>query len=388
MNIYVNGKIILENTILENHIVQADKKIKRICHASDYSIKAHDTVIDLQGYYMSPGFVNVHIHGSNGHDTMDGSNKALRGISSILPHSGVTSYLATTMTMEKELIYQALSCVQKFIRGDHHRGAELLGVHAEGPFISEQYKGAQNPKFIEPPTYKFYEPFYDIIKLITLAPEKDENFKFASTLKAQHKNIILSIGHSSATYDIAHKAFEHNYNHITHLFNAMTGLHHREPGIVGAAFTHNFYTELIADNVHVRPELYEMIVKNIGKDYLILITDAMCAACLSPGIYALGGQEVIVDDKSARLKTGALAGSILTMNQAIKNIYNNTSLNLYEAVNLASKNPATELGLYDRIGSIAVNKDADFVIFDDAFIIHQTYCKGQLAYSKEEHHAT
>ncbi|MBN2899462.1 MAG: N-acetylglucosamine-6-phosphate deacetylase [Clostridia bacterium] len=387
MNIYINGKIILENDILENHILVADHKIQKICPVESYDIHEKDKVIDLDGHYLSPGFINVHIHGSNGYDTMDATQEAMEAIAAVLPASGVTSFLATTMTMPKENIYKALQCAKNFMADPSNKGAELLGIHAEGPFISAQYKGAQDPQYILAPDYKFYEPFYDIIKIITLAPESDLDFDFAKALHEKHPEIVLSIGHSSANYEKAMEAFSHGIRHITHLFNAMTGLHHRNPGIVGAALTEDFYTELIADNIHVRPELYKMLLKAKGKDHLILITDAMCAACLKPGLYELGGQEVIVDETSARLHSGVLAGSILTMDQALRNIHDYTSLTLYETVNLATKNPAEELGLYHQLGSIDIGKDADLVVFDDQFTIKQTYCKGQLTYLKEDTNA-
>jgi len=388
MNVYINGRILMENHILEGHVLIADNTIRDIIPATSYKQSPEDNVIDLKGHFLGPGFVDVHIHGASGFDTMDGTTEAFHEISKILPHTGVTSYLAATMTMAKSAIHQSLNCAQTIIENDNQKGARLIGIHAEGPFVSEKYKGAQNPEFIEAPSYEFYQPYYDIIKLITIAPEEDADYKFANTLHTHHEGVVLSIGHSSATYDTAIEAFKNGYRHITHLFNAMTGLHHREPGIVGAALTEDFYTEIIADNVHVRPELYKLVLKAKGKDRIILITDAMCAAHLSPGEYELGGQAVIVDKESARLTSGVLAGSVLSMNTAIKNFYDHTDLSVYEAINLASKNPAEELGLYDRIGSIAVNKDADFVVLDDDFIIYETYCKGQLAYSKEESNAT
>lgn len=388
MKIYKNSKIILEDGILENHILIADHKIRKICLDHEYTQKESDVVIDLKGHYLSPGFVNLHIHGSNGHDAMDGSKKAIDAISSILPHSGVTAYMPTTMTMSKDRIDKSLNSIQTVMNQEKQHGAEVLGVHLEGPFISEDFKGAQDPQFIETPTYDLYKPYYDIIKLITVAPEKDHDYNFAKKVKINYPNMVLSIGHSSASYEIALEAFHNGFSHITHLFNAMTGLHHRKPGIVGAALTEDFYTELIADNIHVRPELYKLILKAKGKDHLVLITDAMCAACLSPGEYELGGQAVIVDQTSARLHSGVLAGSILTMEKAISNFYTYTDLQLHEVVNLATKNPAQELGLYHRIGSIAENKDADLVVFDRSFNICQTYCKGQLVYSKEEIHAS
>ena len=383
MNVYINGSIICPEGILENHVVIASDKIQAIIPKDTYIKEDHHQVIDLKGNYLSPGFIDVHIHGAGGYDTMDGSLESFNEISRLLPSSGVTAFLSATMTMSKDRIHQSLSCAKDIIEGGHHVGAELLGIHAEGPFISEKYKGAQNPDFIEAPHYDFYKPYYDIIKLITIAPETDHGHEFAKNIHSHHSNIVLSIGHSEATFDEAVRAFESGYKHVTHLFNAMTGLHHREPGIVGAALIEDFYTEVIADNVHMRPELYPLIVKAKGKDRIILITDAMCAACLSPGEYSLGGQKVIVDEKSARLTSGALAGSILRMNQGIKNFYTHGRLALHEAVNLASKNPAEELGLYHKIGSITPGKDADLIIMSEDLAILQTYCKGQLVYSAD-----
>lgn len=388
MKLYKNGKIILADKILDNHILIADHKIRKICTDRDYHPTEEDVIIDLEGNYLSPGFIDVHIHGANGFDTMDGTRESLNEISTILPASGVTSYLATTMTMPKTQIHQSLDCAKDIIMNNTHRGAELLGIHAEGPFISLTYKGAQNPQYIEPPTYEFYAPYYDIIKLITLAPEEDSSFNFTKITKAKHKDIVLSIGHSNADYDTSLSAFHHGFTHVTHLFNAMTGLHHREPGVVGAALTEDFYTEIIADTVHVRPELYKLLLKAKGKDHIILVTDAMCAACLSPGDYELGGQKVIVDASSARLSSGVLAGSILRMNKGIKNFLDYTDLTLYEAINLATKNPAQELGLYNRIGSIDIDKDADLLVIDEHLEIQATYCKGKLSYSKEDTNAS
>lgn len=388
MKVYKNGKILLENKIIENHIVIASDIILEIRPGANFVPLPEHEIVDLKGHYLAPGFVDVHIHGSNGFDTMDGTMEGLKEISKALPSSGVTSYLATTMSMPKESTHLVLKQAQALIKNQNHQGAELLGIHVEGPFIADKCKGAQNPNFIEVPDYDFYTPYYDVIKLITLAPETDTNYGFTKKINQQHHDIILSIGHSNATYDQAVEAFDHGFKHISHLFNGMSGLHHREPGVVGAALIKDFYTEIIADNIHIRPELYSLILKAKGKHHIILITDAMCAACLEPGEYKLGGQKVIVDNNSARLESGVLAGSILRMNKAIKNFYKHTNLTIWEAINLATKNPAEQLGLYHRIGSIEVHKDADFVVFDDSFNIQKTFCKGQLTYSKEDVHGT
>lgn len=381
MKAIINGKIITPDNVLYNKVVIFDEKIKEILDESQFreqinSGKFKDMeVIDVQGNYISPGFIDIHIHGSGGYDTMDGEIEDLKAISKAIAKNGVTGFLPTTMTMSKEKIYKALDSIECCMKLNF-QGARVLGAHLEGPFINEKYKGAQKKDYIIKADYKFIENFKDIIKIITLAPEKDENLNFVRQIK-ENTGIILSIGHSNATYEEAMEAIDMGISSATHTFNAMTPFNHRQPGIVGAIFNSDIYCEIIADTIHVHPGIFNTLAKIKGKDRLILITDSMRAGCLKDGISELGGQKVIVKNSSARLEDGTLAGSILTLNKAIKNYMNNTDLKIYEVVNMASLNPAKILGIGNKVGSIEVGKDADITIFDNDFNIEQTIIRGE-----------
>ena len=319
-----------------------------------------------------------HIHGSGGYDVMDGTLEAIDGISCAVIKNGVTGFLPTTMTMSKEKIYAALESV-RVAMSSKAKGAKVLGAHMEGPFINKKYKGAQPENFIIKPNYKFIENYTDVLKLITLAPEMDENLEFIKETR-QKTNIILSIGHSSAEYEEAMKAIEHGITHATHTFNAMSPLNHRKPGIVGAAFNSDIYCEVIADNIHVHPAIFKTLKKIKGKERLILITDSMRAGCLKDGISELGGQKVIVKDNSARLEDGTLAGSVLKLNKGIKNFMDNSGMDICDAIGLVSINPARELGLDKIKGSLEKGKFADIVILDEEFNIKQTIVEGKTFY--------
>lgn len=374
MKCIVNGKIILKDRIIEGKNLIFDTKIQDI---SD-SIPENCEIIDAKGNYVSPGLIDIHIHGNGGEDTMNGTDKAIETMSSYVAKNGVTGFLPTTMTMGKNDIYTALETVRR-AKTRKLNGAQVLGSHVEGPFINEEYKGAQNKKFIAVPEFSFIKDYSDVIKVITIAPEKDENFDFIKAVK-RSTDILISMGHSKATFEEANKAVDAGVGSVTHLFNAQTGLNHREPGIVGTALTRDIYTEIIADTIHVNKGLFQFVVNNKGKDKLILITDSMEAGGLEDGIYSLGGQKVIVKDKAARLENGALAGSVSAMNDMVNNFYKNTDLTIVEAINLASKNPAQAIGLYDRKGSIEVGKDADIAIFDENMRCKMTICTGDIVY--------
>ncbi|MFL6518034.1 MAG: N-acetylglucosamine-6-phosphate deacetylase, partial [Bacillus sp. (in: firmicutes)] len=224
---------------------------------------------------------------------------------------------------------------------------------------------------------------YETIKLVTLAPERPHGLEMIRYLK--EKGIIASIGHSDATYEEVNEAIDAGANHVTHLYNQMRGLHHREPGVVGAAFLREeLKAEIIVDGVHSRPEMVNLAFKQKRSDGLILITDSMRAKCLKNGMYELGGQEVIVQDGKAVLEDGTLAGSILRLGQAVKNIISYTGCSLEDAIEMASANPAKQLNIYDRKGSIALGKDADIVILDEAMEVYMTLCRGVLAFKREE----
>lgn len=376
----INGKIICEDSIVENKVLIFKEKIIGILDLEEIDRYNNIDLIDVKGKFISPGFIDIHIHGSGGSDTMDGTIESIRNISLAIAETGVTGFLATTMTMDRDSIYRALDTVRQAIDLDIP-GAKVLGAHMEGPFINEKYKGAQNAKYILKPDFDFIKDYLNIIKIITLAPEMDEGYAFIEKMK-DHSNIVLSIGHSNATYDEAKEAIASGIRHATHLFNAMTPMHHRDPGIVGAVFNSNITCELIADKIHVHPAIFQLLIDIKGIENLVLITDSMRAGCMKDGIYELGGQKVIVKAGSARLENNTLAGSILTLNKAVKNILENTNIKLYEAIKLVTLNPAKLIGIDKNKGSLNIGKDADITVFDEDLNIYLTVVEGKVVFNK------
>jgi N-acetylglucosamine-6-phosphate deacetylase len=259
-------------------------------------------------------------------------------------------------------------------------GAQVLGAHMEGPFINVQFKGAQNPEYILAPSWELIEPYKDVIKLVTLAPEVDGALECITKLKEHH--IVVSMGHSAATYEEAMAGVNAGISHCTHLFNAMTGVHHRNPGVASVALASDVNCEIITDMIHVHPGLFELVRKAKGIDKIILITDCMEAGGMVDGTYALGEQPVFVKEGAARLKDGTLAGSILNLNQGLYNFFRNTKAKLYEVFWTASLNPAKELKMDDVKGSIAVGKDADFSLMNEHLEVQATYILGKCVYRK------
>ncbi|GAB6098691.1 N-acetylglucosamine-6-phosphate deacetylase [Halanaerocella petrolearia] len=374
----INGKIITQDQILNNKILVFDKQIIEIIDEEKLDKYDNLSLIDAQGDYIAPGFIDLHIHGAKGCDTMDGTMKAITDISNTIAQTGVTNFLATTMTMDQQAIYQALDVIKKAMKEDLS-GANILGAHLEGPFINEEYKGAQNDEYIREPNYQFIKDYLDIIKMITLAPESDSGYEFID--KVKQEDIVLSIGHSNASYDQALEAIDRGIGHATHTFNAMSSFHHRNPGVVGAIFNSDITCDVIADKIHVHPDNFQLLLDIKGQDRISLITDSMRAGCMKNGLYELGGQKVTVKNGSARLEDGTLAGSILTLNQALKNFKDYTELDLIEVVKLVSLNQAQILGIANNKGSIEVGKDADITIFDNQFDIKETIVEGEVVYS-------
>lgn len=375
MKAIINGKILTENNIIEDKILLFDDKIIGFCDQVEENIET----IDAKGLYVSPGLIDIHVHGSCNCDVMDKSVTSIKTIGNGIKANGVTSFLPTTMTMSKEDIYEALDTIRESINIKYD-GAQILGAHLEGPFINSKYKGAQSDKFIQPPNFPFIEEYVDVIKIISYAPEVDNNFNFTKEIKDK-TDITLSIAHTNATYEEAKLAIKFGASNITHLFNAMTPLNHRELGVVGAALTSDVYCEIICDNIHVNPQLYQFVLNNKGKDKVILITDCMRAGCMADGKYDLGGQDVFVKDGAARLSTGNLAGSVLNLNKAVYNFIKNTNLSINEAINLASLNPAKSINMDKTKGSLDINKDADIALFDDEMNCYMTISNGEIIFN-------
>ena len=376
MNAIINGKIILPdeqgNFFIDDKIVTFDEKI--ISVESPRQIQA-DEIIDAENNFVAPGFINIHIHGCNGFDAMDEDISALDGMIKFLPSCGVTSFLPTTMTMSVDKIKHALKNIRDKINSSN--GSKIIGANLEGPFINPKFKGAQDEKFILRADFEIFSEFADVIKIVTVAPElTDENF----ISRCLEKNIIVSIGHSAATYEETLQAIECGASHVTHLFNAQSGLHHRKPGIVGAALTSNVIVELIADNVHVHPAAQKIVAKVKPRDEIILITDSIRACGIGNGLSELGGQKIFVNGNLATLEDGTLAGSVATMNNVVKNFACNSNFSVAEVVALVTKNPARELKIFDKVGSIEIGKSADFVIFDENFNVKRTIIDGKIIF--------
>lgn len=378
MKAIVNGKIILPDEILENSALLFSDKIEGIVNATEIPKEAE--IIDAKGGYVAPGLIDMHIHGYLGKDVCDGEEESIKIISQGLIANGVTAYCPTTMTVDMKVIKKALEvCRSLKEESKNWAGSEILGCHAEGPFISESKKGAQDPKYILKPDAEFVKEYADIISVITLAPETDTEDFAAIKEIAEKTKVVVSMGHTSADYDTALNSTKVGVKHVTHLFNAMTPLAHRAPGVVTAALNSNASCELIVDTFHVNPAFYDMLYTLKGRK-LVFITDCLPAGGLPYGEYTLGGAKIIYRDIVCRLEDGTVAGSVLKLNKGVWNVYTNSNIPLNECVNGASLNPATTLGIADKKGSLNVGKDADIIITDAEFNIEKTIKKGEIKY--------
>ena len=376
-----NGKIVLEDGIVTDRAVLYTDKIVGIVPESEIPEGAE--IIDAEGGYITPGFIELHIHGYLGKDVCDASVESIRIISKGLLENGVTGYLPTTMTVDMKVIEGAIESVRSVMaesRTPDFDGTAILGVHAEGPFISESKKGAQDPRYILKPDADFVKANSDVIRVITLAPEEDDaDFSAIKRITAE-TDVVVSMGHTSADYNTAIAGVKAGVRHATHLFNAMTPLTHRGPGVVGAALNSDeVSTELIVDTYHVNAALFDTVYKLKGRK-LCFITDCLPAGGLPEGEYTLGGAKIIYKDNICKLEDGTIAGSVLHLNKGVWNVYQNSKIPLHECVNCASLNPATTLGIQDKKGSIKEGKDADIVILDNEFNVKKTIIGGKIKY--------
>ncbi len=378
MKAIINGKIILKDRIVENSALLFSDVIEGILPTSQ--IPQNTEIIDAKGGYVSPGLIDLHIHGYLGKDVCDGEEESIKTIASGIIANGVTGFLPTTMTVDMKVIKKALEvCRSLKDESKSWNGSQILGCHAEGPFISESKKGAQDPMYILKPDADFVKEYSDIISIITLAPETDTEDFAAIREICRDTDVVVSMGHTSADYETAVKGTEAGVAHVTHLFNAMTPLAHRAPGVVSAALNTDVSCELIVDTFHVLPVFYDMLWKLKGRK-LCFITDCLPAGGLPYGEYTLGGQKIIYRDIVCRLEDGTVAGSVLPLNKGVWNAYTNSTIPLWECVNCASLNPATTLGIDNSKGSIEIGKDADIIITDNEFNVLKTLIKGKVKY--------
>ena len=373
-----NGRIILKDRIVDDAVLLYSDVIEGI--VSENMIPEGAEVIDAKGGYVAPGLIDMHIHGYLGKDVCDGEEESIRTIAGGIVKNGVTGFLPTTMTEDMKTIRKALEvCRDLKEESKTWQGSTILGCHAEGPFISESKKGAQDAKYILKPDAKFVKEYADIIKIITLAPETDTEDFDAIREISRDTDVVISMGHTSADYDTAMRSTQVGVKHATHLFNAMTPLAHRAPGVVTAALNSDASCELIVDTFHVNSCFYDLLYKIKGRK-LCFITDCLPAGGLPYGEYTLGGTKIIYNDIVCRLEDGTVAGSVLPLNKGVWNVYSNSNIPLNECVNGASLNPATTIGVADRKGSLEVGKDADIIITDDSFNVQKTIIGGEIRY--------
>ena len=378
MKCVVNGSIILpDGEVREKTLAFEAGKIEGVLDAPP----AGAEIIDAKGGYVSPGLVDVHVHGFMGWDASNGSLDELRNMSRQMAVWGTTAWLPTTMTLAWPALEGCFDAIRRAMSESlalEWRGAQVMGCHAEGPFISPEKKGAQNGDCIQRPDIEKLKPWADTVRLMTVAPEVEGALPF---IRAVSKlDVTLSMGHTNATALEALAGINAGVAHATHTFNAMPPLNHREPGAVGAALSDDrVYCELIADTFHVNPMLFGLMARQ-KRDRLVLITDSIQVAHLPDGPHDQSGQTVIVDGIRCRFPDGTIAGSSLTMDRAVRNFRAHTGLPLYEVVNMASLYPARSVGVDGMKGSLEPGKDADIVIADRDFNVVATYIRGESVY--------
>ena len=373
---------------------KADYFVLEDAMLEDYYMEVEDGVIvgfsknepgdyEYLGEIVAPGLVDTHIHGYHGKDIMNAEEGALNVISKGLLECGVTSFLPTTLTDSKEKTDAAVKRVGKEYKDVE--GAKVRGIFLEGPFFTEKYKGAQNPAYMSDPKIDYLKDWIELsdglVNKIAIAPEREGAEDFIR--KANAMGVRVALGHSDATFDQAVAAVDAGANIFVHTYNGMSGLHHREPGMVGAAMSTDAISELICDGHHVNPNAANILMNAKGRDKVALITDCMSAGGMADGDYMLGDFSVRVEGGTARLKDGgSLAGSILKLKEAVKNVIDWEIADIFEAIQMASLVPAKSVGIDDVCGKLKEGYSADFIVLDYDMNLEKTFLNGKLVYSK------
>ena len=377
MSVYLYAKsIVLADTERENAYLEIKDDGT---FGSILEEKPEGTIIDYSAYHLAPGLVDTHIHGYASHDVMDNDFEGIKVISEGLLSCGVTSWLPTTLTDSVENLDAVCETIGQ--HAGQETGAKIQGIFLEGPFFTEKYKGAQNPKYMSDPSIekldKWHRLSQGLVNKIAIAPERQGVKEFIEF--ANSKDIRTALAHSDATYQQAKEAVDAGANIFVHVYNGMSGLHHREPGMVGAALNlKKVYAEMICDGHHVHPAAAEVVIKARGPEETVLITDCMRAGGMGEGLSRLGEFEVVVKDGTARLKdSGSLAGSILELIEAVQNVLAWGLVSLPDALRMASLAPAKSVGIDHVCGLIAEGRPADLIVVDDAGQLIATYLDGQ-----------
>lgn len=353
-----NGLVFNENCVFEKKDIYIENGII----VSSLDEVSDKTEIDANGNYVIPGLIDTHIHGATGHDFCDKDVSGLLSIAKYLKSQGITAFCPTSMTLKKDLLKEIFNTATTDLPKEC---ANIVGIHMEGPFLSSAKKGAQDDKFIINPEISLFkelnEACNNMIKIITMAPECEGGLEF---IKEMSKTVSVSLGHTTASYDIAKQAYDLGATRATHLFNAMPPFNHREPSVVGAALDNeNTFVEIICDGIHIHPSMIRATFKMFGDDRVILVSDAMMATGMENGTYELGGQEVTMKDRKATLADGTIAGSATNLFDCMRKAVS-FGIPLESAIKACTKNPAESINIFDKMGSISTGKVANIVIMD------------------------
>lgn len=372
-------KVHLPHQILPSATVWiSNGKLKRIEPTQELDkIESDAELIDGNGMWLIPGMIDVHIHGANGYDMMDGTEDSIQEVSRACAATGCTSFLATSVSSTIEDLMNMIRSVKSVI--GREQGARIAGIHLEGPYLNPKRKGMQNEKYLRHPNLEemkyIFQEAGSLIKMVTIAPELPGGLELISFLKEQ--GVVIAVAHSDATYEEAKLAFAAGASHVTHCFNGMRPIHHRDPGLIVAAFEEPHVSlQAIVDQVHLHPAIVRLMHRLKGPEGMVLITDALQAMGLGDGNYIFGGHHVTVSEGIARLADGTLASSTVTMNEALR-LTEANGISMEDAVHMASTTPARILGLSHK-GKIEVGYDADLVLMDERYQVQWTMIEGKL----------
>jgi N-acetylglucosamine-6-phosphate deacetylase len=371
--------MIIKNAMVyteDGSFVKKDLTIEGEYIVSNEDNSDHGEELDAEGLYLIPGLTDLHFHGCVGYDFCDGTKEAIRAMAEYQASNGITTIAPATMTLDDERLTKIFTNASEY---QSESGAILAGIKMEGPYLSLAKKGAQNPKFLKHPDAAHFRRMQSLsgglIKILAIAPEEEGALECIEELKDE---VVVSLAHTTADYELSLQAFQKGASHLTHLYNAMPAFSHRSPGVIGAAFdSEHVHVELICDGVHVDPSVVRATFKMFGEDRIILISDSMMATGLKDGKYSLGGQEVAVVGNKATLADGTIAGSATNLMQCMR-IAVSFGIPLTTAIKCAAVNPAKEIGIYDKYGSITPGKYANLVLLNQKLEIVKVFLKGAM----------
>ncbi len=377
------GKIVTPTQVIKNHtLILEDEIISAIIPDQKFIVEKNDHTINIKGKWVTPGLIDIHVHGANYADAMDADPESINTLNQFFASRGVTGYLLTTGTASNSDISAVINCFQEYSPTED--GAVPLGIHLEGPYLCEERKGAQPSIHLRDPEPVYYQRWFEsgVIRLMTVAPELEGALALIQT--GIKKGVEFAVGHSVASYEVMQEAIERGLRQATHTFNGMNPLHHRRPGVLGAVLSDDrLFAQVIADGVHVHPAVVNALVKAKGINRTILITDSIRAAGMGNGEYDLLGQTVSVKGNVARIASGSLAGSVLTMDQAVRNTMAFCDIPFAQAIQMASLTPAKSLNLHTERGALKPGLRADVTVFSQDYSVETTIVGGNIVYQKD-----